>query len=144
MKQFVFRVGIIALLVGGFWWYGSSYIVTYRAAQLAGDRPYCLSVSGDKIYTYDEVRSRYQLAFAHMWAGWSESGGSRGAYQSTNHALLILVDPPTVMNWSYKAENFVSEPMLNNTYDRIQGRRLASSGEKSCTPTRSFVGTLGW
>ena len=118
------------------------YIVIYRAQEIAGDRPYCILVP-TPYKLYATATQLWQLSAVRMRALYQLTTGSRGGYYVTNHALLVLDNPREYLNWSYRAENFVFDPLINIThgFDR-NGEPLAVMQFRPCVPERDFVATL--
>jgi hypothetical protein len=117
---------------------GNQFVVAYRAQTIAGDRPYCILVpnANGGMPPYETATRISQLSFINMQANYELTSGSRGGFYATNHALLIIDrsqehgKPREYLNWSYRAENFVPEPL-----------QLALQPD-SCIPQSNFVTTL--
>jgi hypothetical protein len=78
-----------------------------------------------------------------MQASYQLTSGSRGGFYTTNHALLVLDDPREYRNWSYRSENFVTDPLINILHGFNKKRELLAVIElKPCVPERNFVATL--
>jgi hypothetical protein len=119
----------------------NQYVVRYRAQEIAGDRPYCILVPvlTPDYRPYVAATHLSQLSSLRMQALYQlSSAGSSGGYYVTNHALLVLDDPREYRIWSYRAENFVSDPLIDVTH----GGPLAKMPFKPCGPQRDFVSTL--
>jgi hypothetical protein len=105
----------------------NQFLVEYRAENIAGDRPYCILLTSDAASPiYETATQRSQLSFTRMRGRY----GSRGGYFTSNHAILVLDDPREFLNWSYRAENFVRDPVLKVHVD------------KPCVPQRHFAAML--
>jgi hypothetical protein len=102
--------------------------VELRAEPLAGGRAYCILVPNKKYGGYEAAVSKSQLSPTVMWANYTLTDGSRGGYYVTNHAVLLLDSPQEYLNWSYRALNFVHDPLR--------------SALQSCTPKPHFAATL--
>jgi hypothetical protein len=77
-----------------------------------------------------------------MRAGYTFTSGSRGGYYVTNHALLMLDNPTEYLNWSYRSENFVHDPLINMIHGVKGGKEFAIMPFPVCTPKPNFVATL--
>jgi hypothetical protein len=118
----------------------NQYVVTYRAQEIADGRPYCILVPAGDYRRYVTATQRWQLSSVHMQASYQ---GSRGGFYTTNHALLVLDDPREYRNWSYRSENFVTDPLINILHGFNKKRELLAVIElKPCVPERNFVATL--
>jgi hypothetical protein len=117
----------------------NQYVVTYRAQEIADGRPYCILVPAGDYRRYVTATQRWQLSSVHMQASYQ---GSRGGFYTTNHALPVLDDPREYRNWSYRSENFVTDPLINILDGFNKKRELLTVIElKPCVPERNFVAT---
>jgi hypothetical protein len=113
-------VALWILIVLGAWILSSSDTVIQRAEKLAGERPYCIQVSGNP--NYEEAHGKLGLSALTMW-------GEHG----NNHALLVLGDAthPTLWHWSYRGRDFEPDaygtPAIFCTPQRHFARRLTGS-----------------
>jgi len=130
-------------VISALFMYGASpFIVEHRAAAIAKDRPYCIMVASKRAWEYDDVTRRSQLAFGNMQAGTSESGGSRGPFYTTGHAMLVLDNPREYLNWSYYAQNFVPEALVQYVSSYKNGMLHTELATRICEPKPRFIDTL--
>jgi hypothetical protein len=148
MKARYVAVGVLiapALSAILLWWAGGPFFVAYRAAKIAGDRPYCILVSNHDKYSndlYEMVSRRSQLSFPRLTAKLENSGGSRGLYYTTNYALLVLDQPREYLNWSFRALDFRHDALIKIVHGIHDNKEVSFMQLKSCTPKPSFVETL--
>jgi hypothetical protein len=126
METRSFLVTCLAIFAG--WFSFVPLCVELRAETLAGERPYCILVPNKKYGGYETAVSKSQLSPTVIWANYIFTMGSRGGYYVTNHAILVFDSPQEYLNWSYRALNFVHDPLR--------------SALQSCTPKPHFAATL--
>ena len=118
----------------------NQYVVTHRASEIAGRRPYCILVPTWEANLYVTATRHWQLSPFPMQAGYQLVSGTRGGYYRTNHALLVLDNPREYRNWSYQSEDFVTEPLIN-----LYGVEEAGTPRmefKPCVPEQDFIAKL--
>jgi len=121
----------------------NQYVVMYRAQEVAGARPYCILVPTGDYRRYVTAAQRWQLSLVHMQASYQLTSGSRGGFYTTNHALLVPDDPREYRNWSYRSENFVTDPLINILHGfNKTGELLAVMELQPCVSEPDFVATL--
>jgi hypothetical protein len=126
-------------------WVGSRFFVAYQAAKIAGGRPYCILVSNHDERSndlYETVSRQSQLSFPHLTAKLENSGGSRGLNYVTNYALLVLDQPREYLNWSFRAMNFVHEPLINIVHGTKNNKPVELTEFTPCMPKSDFVRSL--
>lgn len=126
MQTRPFLVTCLAIFAG--WFSFVPLCVELRAETLAGERPYCILVPNKKYGGYETAVSKSQLSPIVMWANFTFTNGTRGGYYVTNHAILVLDSPQEYLNWSYRALNFVHDPLR--------------SALQSCSPKPHFAAAL--
>jgi len=144
-KCVLIGIGIAALIFYTAMRVGSPYFVAYKASRIAQNRPYCILLSNDDTHSaapYKTVTRKEQLAFRNLTARLVHTWGSRGFYSETNYALLVLDDPREYMNWSFRALDFVHEPLINITHGIVHGKPVSLMQFEPCAPSTNFVGNL--
>ena len=147
MKARYFVVGALfaATLTATIVWAGSPFFVAYWAAEIAGDRLYCIMVSNHDDRSsklYQTVTQRSQLSMPRLTAKLEHTWGSRGFYHATNYALLVLDEPREYLNWSFRSLNFKREAPINITHGTIKNKPVALMQFEPCTPQPNFSGSL--
>jgi hypothetical protein len=118
-----FGMGFILALANG-------VVVTWRAENLAGERPYCIQyASQTDAYAYEPARTLFDLSLLKMQARIMAGGSSLFHFQ--NHAVLTIDDGSrSFFNWSYGQEGFLDEALNRNT---------PNGEEVFCRPERHFA-----
>lgn len=128
-KPPIFLIYIIGILlcVLFIWSLINILVVCHRAEEIAGDKPYCIQISGEG--DYREARSLVDFSIFIM----RSSGSGRFMRFSEHHAQLVIGDiyNPELYHWSYWKSNFI-DPYKNTN----------GSQPIYCMPRQHYVKTL--
>jgi len=143
IRKFIFRLVIatilILLCVPLLWLSLAAFepsIVLFQAKRIAGNRPYCIVVPvKGGLWKYKTVLNRSELTYTALTTT-VDWGGSGGPKDETYFSLLVLGNPPYVMNWSKRYLNWERDVnWMQVSLYHVDPTRL-------CTPIVDFAGTV--
>ncbi len=118
------------------WPFAQIGLIVAQVQHLAGERAYCIEISGGRFGSYTPVASLLELNGFNLRAPFLDSDGSLGLAQWTFHALVVIDTGSGLewRNWSYWRQRF----------DRLTPEQVKAAGiySPACELQANFVWQL--